>query len=841
MHSVIQDVRYALRQLRKTPGFALVALLTLALGIGANTVIFTVAKLALLDTLAVPDAGQLRLLRIIVPKGGVVQSMWGDFMSNAAGQRSTSSFSYPVYEQLRAHNSSLQQLFAFKDLGGYNRLNVNVDGNAEMAIGQLVSGNYFDALEVRPELGRTIALSDDAVPGSGAVAVISNEYWAARFGRSPAALGKTIQVNFAPVTIVGIMRPGFTGAAHVQESPQIFIPMSMQPVILPREGGSLLNNKDLWWMQIMGRIKPGVSDAQAQAELSVALEQAVRATMAVPKDGKLPQLDLKPGNRGMNSMGRTYAGPVKVLMGLAGMVLLLACANMANLLLSRSASRQREISVRLALGATRARVLRQMFTESLLLSVVGGVAGLLLGYFGRNVIPRMFSNPWEGPATQSHFDWQVFAFTAGVSIASALLFGFAPAWLAARRGNLNSGLKDGSANSTRRRKGLAGKSLAIFQVALSMLLVVGAGLFLRTFFNVRGTQLGFTPDNITLFSIQPPKAHYPEARMLPLLQQIEQSLRTIPGVESVTATGEPLVANDMDQDAFIPEGDQPKPGVEQNAWFNTVGQSFFSTFNLPIVAGRGFESSDTGTSLKVAVINRALAKKYFPDSDPLGKTFQDGDKHVIRIVGISGDAHYSDLRSDIPPTAYLDYAQWPLIDIGMTFAVRSRSDQGSIVAASRRVVQSIDRNLPLIDIRSQTEQIDATMQQERVFAALTGSFGSLALVLACIGIYGVLAYSVAQRTSEIGIRLALGAQTRQVLWMVLRETVWMALIGVSIGLGGALLATRLFSTMLFEITPRDPGTLGGASLLLFAVALAAGWVPAFRASRVDPMQSLRAE
>jgi predicted permease len=846
MQSILQDLRYALRQLRKAPGFSLIAIMTLALGIGANTVIFTVAKLALLDTLAVPDANQLRLLTIVVPKKSVAHHFWGDFRPDAQKQMTTSSFSYPVYEYLKAHDQSLTGIFAFKDLAGYNRLNVAVDGNAEMASAQLVSGNYFDTLQVRPAYGRTIEPADDATPGAGTVAVISDEYWASRFGRSTSVLGKVVQVNFKPVTIVGIMPQGFTGAAHVQQGPQVFIPMSMQPAILPRDEGSLLTNTDLWWMQIMGRLKPGVSDEQAQAALAVELDQAVRATMTVGPDQTMPRMRLAAGNRGMNSTAAQMAQPVHVLMALVGMVLLLACANIANLLLARSSARQREISVRLALGATRARILRQMFTESLLLSLLGGAAGLVLGYFGRKAIPRLLTNSWETAPYASHFDWQVFGFTAGISVVSAMLFGFVPAWLSSQRANLNTGLKDGSAGATKRRKGLAGKSLAVFQVALSLLLLVGAGLFLRSFMNVRNTPLGFSPENITLFSIQPPKSHYPANAQLQLFQRIEESLTAIPGVDSITLTGEPLLSNDMDSDAFIPEGTAAQKGSAQNspdlsAYYNTVGNSFFTTYNIPVVAGRGFDSRDTGSSVKVAVINRTLAKKFFPNSDPIGKTFQDSDKDIIRIVGISGDAKYADLRSEVPPTAYLDYAQWPTIDIGMTFAIRSRADQGSIVTAARRAVQSVDRNLPLIDIRSQTEQIDATMMQDRIFAALTAGFGMLALLLACIGIYGVLAYRVAQRTSEIGIRLALGAQTRQVLWMILRETSWMAVAGVSAGLGGALLITRLLKSMLFEVTPSDPVTLVGSSLLLIAVALAAGGVPAFRASRVDPIVALRTE
>ena len=467
MRAIWNDIRYGLRMLKKSPGFTAIAVISLALGIGANTIIFTLAKEAMLDTLAVPHPEQLRILTIeLSAHNSVVQNFWGNFYSAADGATETTSFSYPVYQILRQQNHSLEDLFAFKELGAYNRLNATIDGHAQAITGQLVSGNYYQGLGIDVALGRPIEPADDDSAGEGAVAVISDAFWARAFGSSPTVIGKTIQLNLTPITIIGVNPPGFTGAARVQSSPDIFLPFSMQPVVLPSGKDSLLTNKERWWIQVMGRAKPGIPDAAALAALSVALDHAVRATTPIPKDRVLPRLSLPSGSRGINEVGRDLSGKVYVLLALAGLVLLLACANIANLLLARSAARQREISVRAALGASRGRILRQVITESLLLSMLGGMAGLLLGYFGRNVIPRLMSTAWRPPLLSSHFDWKVFAFAAGISLLTGLVFGLAPAFQSIRT-SVSNGLKDGAGTATKRRQGFAGKAIVVFQISLS--------------------------------------------------------------------------------------------------------------------------------------------------------------------------------------------------------------------------------------------------------------------------------------------------------------------------------------------------------------------------------------
>jgi predicted permease len=837
---LLADIGYGLRMLKKSPGFTAIAVVSLALGIGANTIIFSLAKGVLLDTLAVPHPEQLRLLAVEVGKNSPVHSMWGDFDRGPNGGTLTTSFSYPVYQILRQQNHSLEDLFAFKYLGGYSRLTATIDSHAQALEGELVSGNYYQQLGVETALGRPIQASDDAVPGSGAVAVISDGLWSRAFGRSPSVVGKRIDLNRTPFTIIGVNPPGFTGAASVQASPDIFIPFSMQPVVLPKGKTSLLSDKDLWWVQVMGRANPGISRAAAQAALSVSLDQAVRATLPVAKDAGFLRLTLPSGSRGLNHSAREFGKQIYVLLALVGLVLLLACANIANLLLARSAARQREVSVRMALGAGRGRILRQVFTESLLLSGLGGLAGLILGYFGRDSIPRLMSNSWQPQQFSSRFDWKIFAFTAGVSILSGLLFGLAPA-LRSTQTSLNTGLKDNAASTTKRRKGLAGKAIVVFQISLSMLLVVGAGLFVRTLFNLNKVDIGFNPEHVLLFHVQPPHTRYPPPKDLALEHRIEEKLAAVPGIDSVTLSAEPLLAHDMSNDAFQPDG-QPANTDKSNqvADANFVGESFFQTIGIPIIAGRGFSEQDTETSPKVAVINDALAKKYFPRGDAIGKTF---NKEHIQIVGIAADAKYDDLRSDDPPTYYAPYRQAPEgeMDGGPTYEIRLKTTPEGTLPAIRATVASVDKDLPLIDVRMQTEQIADSLAPERLFALLTAAFGVLALVLACIGIYGIMAYAVARRTSEIGIRIALGAQTGQVLRMVLGEASWLAVFGIVIGVGCALCLTRFLATLLYGLKPSDPLTLFGAALLLLGTAMAAGWAPAWRASRVQPMEALRHE
>ncbi len=841
------DLRYAARILRKSPGFTAIAVGSLALAIGANATIFSVANEMLYERLKVPHPEQLQLFAMTGDKHVAVHSSWGDWNTIPGGRTLLHSFSYPIYQQLRKDNKVLQEIFAFKLLG---RANVTIDGSAQAVQLELVSGNFYDQLQVKPALGRAIVSSDDGAPGTGAVATISNAFWQRSFGGSPNVLGKVISVNTIPVTIVGVNPRGFTGANNAQSSPEVFMPLSMIPLLRAELGndGPLLSSNKVFWIQMMARSKPGVPIEQARAALEVALIAAMRSTPTVKKDDTMPTLLLEDGSKGMNFAARQFAKPLYVLLALVGFVLLLACANIANLMLARASTRQREMGVRLALGAGRWRILRQVLTESLMISAMGGALGFILGYMGRTTLPKLLANAWEQTDINVPFDWRVFAFTATVTIVTGVLFGIAPAW-ASTRAEIGAALKEGSKTATRHRKGWSGKAIVAFQIALSTMLVVGAGLFLRTLINLNSIDPGFRTDHLLLFDISAPSKQYPAPKDVALHARIEEALRSVPGVEGVTLSDNPLIANNMSNADFNIQG---APEVERKREDNSgladladVGPDFLPVMGIPLIAGRGFTAQDANSPQQVAVINQALARQFFPHDNPIGKRFsteesKNTDRKWTEIVGVVGDTRYTNLK-DEPPALHFDlYRQLPEIG-GVTYIVRTQMKPEAIVSSLRAAVQKVDRDLPLMDIRTQQQQIDATTQQERIFASLTAGFGVLALALACVGIYGIMAYTVSQRTNEIGIRLALGAERKQVRGMVLREASWLAILGVVVGLAVALGLSQLVKSMLYGLKPADPASFAGAGCLLLGVALIAAWIPALRASRVEPMEALRHE
>jgi predicted permease len=840
------DIRYGWRMLVKSPAFAAIAIGSLALGIGANTVIFTVAQHMLLDRLNVSHPEQLRMFYWSEPKDGVVTNMWGYFDSPSSGGEVSTSFSYPVYEQMRHAAGSQMDVMAFKP---YGRMTATIHGESEALDAEMVSGNYYSVLGLRTQLGRGIQDSDDVSTASGAVVTISDRLWTNRFGRSADVIGKMILVNGQPMTIVGVNPREFTGAYSAQGTPDIFLPFSTQPIVDPQNMDpssptSLLVNKKLWWVLIMGRIRPGVVPATAEASLDVALNAAVRATMQVDKDNQIPRLQLRDGSRGQNPSLDELEKPVLVLIALAGLVLLLACANLANLLLARAGARQREMGVRLAMGAARGRILRQVMTESMMLALMGGAAGLLLAYAVRDGIPRLLSDAWAPPAFSAQFSWPIFTFAVVVSLATGLIFGVAPAWHSTRV-QVSSTLKDSGQAVTHRRRGLGGKVIVVVQVALSMLLLIGAGLFVRTLVQLGRSQLGFTSHNIVLFSVSLPETRYPKAAATPLLRALEERLGAVAGVRGATLTQIPLISGNAMNRTFVPQGQQRKPGPGENpsVLANNVGMQFFQTFGIPVLAGRAFDNRDTVSSRKVAVISEGLARKYFPNVNPVGRTFEAGLNHpeTIEIVGVCGDTKYYRVREKVEPTMFTPYWQAGDGIHEATFAVSSSLDTSSLLPSLRDAVRQLDPNLPLLDVRTQDEQIAANVRQARIFASLTSGFGVLAVLLACVGIYGIMAYSVAQRTNEIGIRMALGAHRPLVMRMVLGEAAWMVAAGVGVGLGAALLLTRTVASLLYGLKAWDPSTFVLACALLLMAALGASWMPARRAAGVEPMQALRHE
>jgi predicted permease len=842
-----QDVRYALRILRKSPGFTAIAVASLALAIGANTTIFSYANQVLFVRLGVPHPEQLRVFRLTGDDHIAVREIKGyDVYVSDDGHFHLGLFPYPTYQQLRHNNRVVEDIFAFMRPPD---VDITVAGTPEVGKVEFVSGNFYTQMQVKPQLGRSIEPADDGTPGGGAVAVISDSFWHRDLGRADGVIGKTIRVNLTPVTIIGVNPPNFSGPVAADTSaPEIFLPLSMLSTLFPDPTGVLMDPNTLL-LQVMARSKPGISTAVAQAALDTSFNAAFRGTAIVNKGETVPRLSLEDGSRGITCGTRNLLQPLYIVLGLAGLVLLLACANIANLMLARASVRQREMSVRMALGAGKVRILRQVLIESLLLSAMGGFAGLVLGYTSRNLIPLLIRTGWDGGEMTVGFDWRVFGFTCAVTLITGIAFGIAPAWRSTRA-EINTALKEGSQTSSKRRKAWSGKMIVGFQVALSTLLVISAIFFLRTLFNLNSVDPGFRTQHLLLLDVTPTPTRYTVSQVARLRSRVADAFAAIRGVQEVTYANHSLGdANSDWRSPFQREGAlqdlaaDPKKTGHAYAMFSWVGPHFFSTMSIPILAGRGFNAQDTENSVPVSVVNQALVRKFFPNTNPIGKRFFRGyDKitRLIEIVGVCADTRYSDMRQPTPPVHFdLDpQSPWPG---QMTYIIRSPLQPAILVPSLRRAVQLIDPDLPLSNIRTQQQQIDASMQQERMFASLTAGFGLLALALACVGIYGIMAYTVSQRTNEIGIRFALGASRSQIRAMVLREAGWLAIAGVVVGLGVAIILMRLVQAMLYGLKPGDPLSLTASALLLLTMALIAGWLPAARASRVEPMEALRHE
>ena len=834
----LPSVRLAVRGLLKTPGFTLTVVLTLALGIGANTAIFTAAKRVLIDTLPVASPHQLRMLTWVSGPEQVVPPVWGDVGPNDAGGLTSNAFSYPVLEEMRKRADAVESILAFKDAP----MTATIDGHAEMLSGELISGNGFQFLGVNAALGRPLSPTDDLAPSSGPVVVISEGYWTQRFARSPSILGKAIALNGVPVTIVGVSSGRFAGL-QMGSAVQVFVPLTMQPLILPRaQNGSvsLLGNPQSWWVQILVRLRPAISESRAQAELDAALRHS--AVPILKRTGDLNRFHLlfQPGDRGLDYLRGAYARPSYVLLALAALVLLLACLNLANLLLARSATRQRELCTRMALGAGRVSIVRQMLTESLLLSTFGGVAGLLLGYLGRNIVPGLLTNTPQPELIELQFDWRVLLFTLTISFATGILFGLAPAWRSTQLAS-HRGLRESGGGTVSRQRLLVDKALVTSQVALSATLLMGAGLFVHTLVNLNRIPLGFESSHILLFRLSLPRARYTDAQMTTFFQQLEEKLASLPGVRSATLNNIGIIGDGHSGATFHVPG-RPQEKDPARVQTNSVGADFFQTLGIPILQGRALNRHDTATSPKVAVVNRSLAQKFFPNENPIGKTFETDREDVdapIQIVGIAADTRYADLRSATPPTFYVPYVQAVNGPGRMMVELRTIAEPGSVFAGARSAVESLDRDLPITDVRTMDEQVRSTLADERALAQLAGGFSLLAIALASIGIYGVMAYSVNTRTSEIGLRIALGAPPRQVLSRVLGEAFWLTGAGALLGLIAAMAVTRFIRVMLYGVGRSDALTVVSTAVLLLAVSLLAAFAPARRASRIDPIRALR--
>ncbi len=819
--AMIQDLRFGARMLLRHKGFTAVAILSLALGIGANTAIFSLIDAVLLKTLPVEQPEQLYLINNVGPRrqyGGAPP--------------------YPCFEQFRDRTQSFTGVAAFIT----QNPKLRIDGQLEEVSGQIVSGNYFSLLGVRAALGRTLSPADDVLPGRGGpdglVAVLSYNYWTRRFGRDPAVVGKVVYLRTEPVTIIGVTPPEFYGLFPGAEI-NITLPMMTA-------GADLLSQKSGWWFQAVGRLKPDVPIEQARSELDNIFHEYMDLNGLNNEENRefFARIELASASRGLETLRRQFSQPLQALMAIVALVLLIACANVANLLLARAAARRKEFAVRLALGASRFRLVRQLLTESLLLVALGGLLGLLFARWGSDFLASFFATGRERLFVNLPVDYRVLLFTAGAALLTGLIFGLAPA-LQATRLDPNPSLKDSASTSTRARSRF-GKSLVAAQVALSLLLLVAAGLFLRTLHNLKNVDAGFQRGSVLTTRVQPVGADR-GAQLANLWKDVTARVERLPGVRSVSLSSlSPL--DGMNRSILVEvSGFTPHTGQDKEIRMNQVSPGYFQTFGIALTQGRGFTEADSGTAPRVALLNEVAARFYFGDRSPLGAHVKSGNHPPgepppsYEIVGVVKDVRAQNLREPDTRMLYLPLAQARDRLYDLTLAVRTEGGLSELTRAVSGELRAVRPEVLLTKVATLSEQVDQSLLQERLVATLSLFFGLLALLLACIGLYGVMAYDVARRTHEIGIRMALGASSQRVLRLVLRQSLLWVALGVVIGLGAALATTRWVESLLFGLKPNDPLTIALAALALFAVAVVAGYLPARRAARVDPLVALRHE
>jgi predicted permease len=854
VEAFLQDLRFSFRMLRKSPGFAAVATLTLALGIGANTAIFTLLDRILLRSLPVKDPQQLVLLEIV----------GGQYYGNSSGD---SVVSYPMYRDFQDHNEVFSSMFCHR----FTSASLSFGGQAERVRIELVSGTYFSVLGVRPALGRTFTPDDDRVPNGEPLVVLNYAFWKQRFGGDPSIVGKTLLVNNRNMTVVGVAEAGFDGV-EADRSANLFVPMMMQEAILGERKTPLLTDRRTRWTQAFGRLKPGETAEQAKASLQPfthamlemeVQEPAFRHASAYDREQFLKsQLNTLPGAQGYSYARNDLRTPLWVLMATTGLVLLIACANLANLLLSRSTGRQKEIGVRLAIGASRGRILHQLLIESLVLSVLGALAGLALAFWADQALMAVYLGAdTSGLNISTAPDARILFFTLGVTLLTGIAFGFAPA-LQSTKPDLNCTLKDEAGSVVRGGRDGLRQTLVIAQVAFSLVLLVGAGLFLRTLTNLRRVSPGFRAERLVGFELNPWLSGYTVEQSKNFYQRLTEDLRSIPGVQSVGLAAVRILDGSEWDSGLTVEGYSPsKPDDHPQAYMNKISPNYFATLGVPFVAGRDFTPQD-GVALKkspdqdeeesapAVIINETFARRYFAGRNPIGLHLgfgtDPGTKTNMEIIGVVKDTKYTGLRDDIPEQAFLPYLAAGFTGQSqMTVYLRTAGDPAPVMRAAREKVRQMDARLPIYAMRTMEEQVSDSLATERMIASLSSVFGFLAALLATIGLYGVMAYAVARRTREIGIRIALGAEKRRLLWMVMRQVSLLVAVGLAAGIPAALALARLgshwISGMLYGVPASDPVNLTLAALLMAGVALLAGFLPARRASRVDPIVALRYE
>jgi len=844
--------------MRRAPALASIVVLSLALGIGANTAIFTLVRAMVLRDLPITDPARLMVLQYVEPAGAtpavLEHSHSGRSSEDSEGRTVGLSVSWPIFTYLREHTRTLSPLVGFVPLGLVDKPAVVVNGEPMFVDGDMVTADYFPAVGVAPLRGR-VMVPDDERPDAPRVALISERFWARAYGRNAGAIGNLITINGVPVTVIGILPASFTGL-ETGRSLDLWVQMGPQPGLTPwggRPDGApqvVYAARDWWWLQVAGRLQPGVTIEQARAEIGRLFRESVLADIATPPPGdRVPQGILTPAVKGLRLplVGRRYLTSLNTLMAVGGLVLLIACANVATLLLARATARRKEMSVRLAMGAPRSRLVRQLLTESAIYAAAGAGLGLLFATWGSRTLLVLLTQGRDPLPIDVGLDGVVLAFTATVSLFTTLVFGLGPAFRATRL-DLASDLKENAA--TARGKVGAGrlrgsKLLVAALVAMSLPLVIGAGLFVRTLINLQHQPLGFDPERILTFSVDPTKAGMRDARLLAAYARIQDRVRAMPGVRGVTASRLGLITGWVNNGTASLEGDTPAtdPKTRRIHW-NQVGPDFFQTMGMNVLLGRGIDARDTATALQVAVVNEAMARQFFPGQSPIGLRFWFGRTPTgapMEIVGVVHDAKYASLRAPAPPTAYVPYAQSRTPLSAMVYEVRAEGDPMALATGIRRAVTDIVPGVPIGDVKTQARVIDDSLGQETMYVRLFGFFGVLAMLLACIGLYGTMSYALGRRTREIGIRMALGAGRGRVLGSALGEALVIAVAGVAVGCLLAWAGSRYVQSLLFEVTPFDVPTIAAAVVIMLTVAVGAGYLPARRASRLEPLRALREE
>ncbi|HWR51017.1 MAG TPA: ABC transporter permease [Bryobacteraceae bacterium] len=838
---LVQDVRYGCRTMTANKAFSALAVLSLALGIGANTTIYSFMESILLRSLPVADPESLVVLNwhSRPPQNAnkewahVVHGVQGMMWPGDKGVLVTGMFPYGAFETLREENPVFSTLFGYFD--GLSS-NLTIRGQAMSAKTEYVTGEYFRGLAVSPAAGRLIDSEDDR-PGAAPVAVVSFPTSQNRFGGPTNAIGQPILVDNVSFTVIGVTPPEFFGVDPAA-APDLYLPLHTNLLVDGARAARVYGDRNFYWIEMMGRLRPGLSMAQAQAALAPRFHQWVAATATTDGErANLPALMLNPGAAGLGSLRRQYSKPLYVLLAMVGLILAIACANIANLLLARAAARRREMAVRLSLGAGRLRVVRQLLTESVMLASLGGAFGVLFAIWGVRSLTFLFSRGRENFTLHAELNWSVLAVTAALSVVCGLLFGLAPA-IQSTRPDVMPALKNGRGGGPRRR---AQHVLVVAQIAMSFLILVAAGLFVRTLDKLHSVQLGYARENILLFSLNARQAGHRDPEMTTFYADLRKRFESIPGVSSATLSQSsiinaarvgPAIRGPMKIGAVTLDG----------ARVMSAGPRFLTTMQIPILAGREIDDRDQPSSRPVAVISERLARTYFGNENPVGRriTLPD-EKRDLEIVGVSGNLRYGGLKNEEESAMTVFVAVSQFSPDRMTYALRTAGDPLRLVQSVHEIVREADSRIPVTNVATQAAEIDRTISREVTFAKLCTGFAVLALVIACVGLYGTMSYNVARQVREIGIRMALGAQRDAMVWMVLRRVLVLAAVGLAISVPVALSASHLVRSFLFGTEPNDPGTLVLAGVVLLSAAILAGYAPARRASRIDPLTALRHE